>query len=234
MTLTVTKPSRPRARNAGARAGASHIAATSAAGIRFLHGHFHGRISGALRRRSTSSACRVDSRPADIARRLPRARCAKAGFARDARAPHVGETYTLSNVGANVLQGKACAPRRSQSGRPRKRGANHGTSLGHITAKGGPRSRRELQAFVHALALRFGLAGFVWNDSGDVTIEIEGRRSESQDLADRSLVHASPVESRARRPGSARRRAVVLWLGFLLGGSMDDDATRVWLLPPGR
>jgi hypothetical protein len=57
--------------------------------------------------------------------------------------------------------------------------SDHGTSLGHITAKGGPRSCRELQAFVQALALRFGLAGFVWNDSGDVTIEIEGRRSES-------------------------------------------------------
>ena len=26
----------------------------------------------------------------------------------------------------------------------------------------------------------------------------------------------------------------VLWLGFLLGGVMDDYATRVWLLPPGR
>ena len=199
MTLTVTKPSRPRARHAGARGWRQSHRGDQ----RYEHqvsSWPHFRRRGALRRRSTSSACRVDFRPADIARRLPRARCAKAGFARDARAPHVGETYTLSNVGANVLQGKACAPRRSQSGRPRKRGANHGTSLGHITAKGGPRSCRELQAFVHALALRFGLAGFVWNDSGDVTIEIEGRRSESQDLADRSVVHASPVESRARRP----------------------------------
>ena len=26
----------------------------------------------------------------------------------------------------------------------------------------------------------------------------------------------------------------VLWLGFLLGGTMDDYATREWLLPPGR
>lgn len=26
----------------------------------------------------------------------------------------------------------------------------------------------------------------------------------------------------------------VLWLGILLGGSMDDYATRVWLLPPDR
>jgi cytochrome c oxidase subunit 4 len=26
----------------------------------------------------------------------------------------------------------------------------------------------------------------------------------------------------------------VLWLGFLLGGAMDDYATRVWQLPPGR
>jgi hypothetical protein len=29
-------------------------------------------------------------------------------------------------------------------------------------------------------------------------------------------------------------RVTVLWLGFLLGGSMDDYATRVWLLPPSR
>ena len=134
MTLTVTKPSRPRARNAGARGLApvtSRRPALRASGFfmaAFPWPHFRRR--GALRRRSTSSACRVDSRPADIARRLPRARCAKAGFARDARAPHVGETYTLSNVGANVLQGKACAPRRSQSGRPRKRGAITARRLG--------------------------------------------------------------------------------------------------------